>query len=261
MPQPLRVREDPSETSAVPSRAPLGYVNAVETFALVDGPGVRYMVLMQGCRLRCRYCHNPETWAFRGGAECSAEDIFSKAWRYHNYWSNNGGVTVGGGEPLLQMEFVTAFFELMKERGIHTALDTAGGPYSEDPEWQAAFERLMSVTDLVLLDLKCFDPARHKALTGASNENILAMARRLSAMGKPMWIRRVLVPGVTSDEGDLRATRAFIDSLETVERVEVLPYACISQVKWEAMGMAYPLDGVPEPTADEIARAEAILCG
>ena len=260
MPQPLRFDRDQTGAVQVPSRAPLGYVNAVETFALVDGPGVRYLVLMQGCKLRCRYCHNPETWALEGGAECSAEDLFSKAWRYHNYWSNNGGVTVGGGEPLLQMDFVAGFFELLKERGVHTALDTAGAPYCEDPTWQSGFQRLMEACDLVLLDMKCADSERHRKLTGHSNENILAMARHLSDMGKPMWIRHVLVPGITDDRENLCAIKAFVDSLDTVERVEVLPYSCMAQLKWEACGLSYPLAEVPEPDQGQVDLAESILC-
>ena len=156
-------------------------------------------------------------------------------------------------------ELVTALFELAHQRGVHTVLDTAGQPYRADAADQRAFERLMDVTDLVMLDLKAMDEKLHRRVTGTGNVNILAMARKLSDMGKPMWIRHVLVPGLTDSEDDLRQMAAFIGTLKTVERVEILPYHTLGLSKWKKLGIAYPLDGVPAPTADEVTRAERIL--
>ena len=243
----------------MPHCDPVGLVHSLESFGSVDGPGVRFVVFLQGCALRCKYCHNPETWSAEGGTEWSPEKLFQHVWRYRNYWGKKGGITVSGGEPMLQMEFVTALFELAHQRGVHTVLDTAGQPYRADAADQRAFERLMDVTDLVMLDIKAMDEKLHRRVTGTGNANILAMARKLSDMGKPMWIRHVLVPGLTDSEDDLRQMAAFIGTLKTVERVEILPYHTLGLSKWKKLDIAYPLDGVPAPTADEVTRAERIL--
>ena len=232
----------------------IGYVNALETFGLVDGPGVRFVVFLQGCNMRCRYCHNPETWALSGGEEWTAVKLYDHVKRYKPYWKNNGGITVSGGEPLLQMEFVTEFFELAKQDGVHTAIDTSGQPFCES----AAFEKLMEVTDLVLLDIKEWDSDKHKALTGFGNENILAMARWLSEHGKKMWIRHVLVPNLTDDSASLQAIHDFIATLNGVERVEILPYHTFGIAKWQQLGLTYPLEGVLPPTAEQIELAKKI---
>ena len=185
---------------------PIGYVHSLETFGSVDGPGVRFVVFLQGCALRCKYCHNPETWA-DGGEEWTVEQLFQRVWRYRNYWGKKGGITVSGGEPLRQMEFLTAFFELARSKGVHTALDTAGQPFRpDDAAYLADFDRLMRSTSLVILDLKEIDPEKHRQLTGKDNANILAMARHISDLGVPLWIRHVLVPGLTDDEEGLRRT-------------------------------------------------------
>lgn len=242
----------------------IGRIHSLETFGLVDGPGVRYVIFLQGCRMRCKYCHNPETWSMElaqeaNAAEVTAQAAFDKAYRYHNYWKNNGGITVSGGEPLLQMDFVTQLFSLAKEKNIHTTLDTSGNPFRSDPEWLQRFDALMEVTDLFMLDLKEIEDEKHLALTGQTNENILAMARYLSDHGKEMWIRHVLVPGLTDDAEGLRKMRAFLDTLSTVSRVEVLPYHTLGLFKWEKLGIAYPLEGVKPPSEDEVKLAEEIL--
>ena len=243
---------------------PLGRVHSVESFGLVDGPGVRYVIFLQGCALRCQFCHNPDSWeAHNPSAEMTdAQTLLEQALRYKKYWGRDGkkgGITVSGGEPMLQMEFVTALFELAHQKGVHTTLDTAGQPYREDAVYQKAFARLMDATDLVMLDLKAMDENLHKRVTGMGNANILAMARKLSGMGKTMWIRHVLVPGLTDGEDDLRQMAAFIKTLKTVERVEVLPYHTLGLSKWQKLNIAYPLEGVPTPTRDEVVRAERIL--
>lgn len=235
-----------------------GYVHSLETFGLVDGPGVRFVVFLQGCPLRCQFCHNPETWR-SGGEEWTAEELWKKAFRYKQYWKSNGGVTVSGGEPLLQIDFLIEFFKLAKKSGVHTTLDTAGQPFSTDPEWLEKFRTLMEYTDLVLLDLKQMDEEGHKALTGKSNRNILEMARWLSDNDTKMWIRHVLVPNLTDDEDDLQNMYRFISTLKTVERVEILPYHTLGLAKWVKMGIDYPLDGVKVPTEEQVKRAEEIL--
>ena len=238
---------------------PIGYVHSHETFGLVDGPGVRYVVFLQGCRMRCKYCHNPETWAVSCGEEWTPEALLQKCLRYKPYWRNNGGITVSGGEPLLQIDFLTEFFRLCKQKGVHTTLDTAGNPFTEEEPFYGKFQELMRYTDLVMLDLKQTDPAAHRQLTGWDNANILQMARWLSEHGKDMWIRRVLVPGLTDDPDELRSLKAFIDSLKTVKRVEILPYHTLGLFKWERLGIPYPLEDVEPPTPEQVAEAKTIL--
>lgn len=237
-----------------------GRVHSVETFGLVDGPGVRYILFLQGCRMRCKYCHNPETWDLNAGEEKTAQEAFAHAVRYKNYWGKNGGITVSGGEPLLQIDFVIEFFKLAKQKGIHTTIDTAGNPFTmDDPEWLAKFDQLMEVTDLFMLDIKQMDEEAHKDLTKWGNQNILQMAKYLSDHGKEMWIRRVLVPGVTDDDDELQKLADFIKELKTVSRVEVLPYHTLGLFKWENIGVEYPLEGVRTPEADEVKHAEDII--
>lgn len=236
-----------------------GRVHSFESFALVDGPGVRCCVFLQGCNMRCKYCHNPETWANGAGEEWTPEDLFKKVFRYKNYWGKDGGITVSGGESLLQLEFVTEFFKLAKEKGVHTTLDTSGNPFSMEPEYLEKFDKLMEVTDLFLLDIKEMDDEKHKALTGHTNKNILDLAKYLSDHGKDMWIRHVLVPGLTDDEEGLVALKNFVDELKTVSRVEILPYHTLGLFKWENLGINYPLEGVETPTDEEVKKAEAIL--
>ena len=236
-----------------------GKVHSLETFGLVDGPGVRCVVFLQGCRMRCQYCHNPDTWKLEGGTEWTAEDLFRKLYRYKNYWRNNGGITISGGEALLQMEFVTEVFRLAKDKGVHTALDTSGNPFCMEPDYLERFDRLMEVTDLFILDIKEMDEEKHRKLTGWTNANILSLARYLSDHGKEMWIRHVLVPGLTDGESELQQLAELLQSLPTVSRTEILPYHTLGIFKWENLGIPYPLPDAIPPTKEEIARAERIL--
>ena len=236
-----------------------GRISTTESFGSVDGPGIRFIVFVQGCRYRCQYCHNPETWERAGGYEATPEEMFREALRYRPYWKRTGGITVSGGEPLLQLEFVTELFRLAKEKGVNTVIDTAGEPFTYDEPFFSAFEELLPLTDLFLLDLKQIDDVKHRALTGVSNKSALALARFLSERGKRMWIRHVLVPGWTTGEDDLRRLADFIAGLKTVDRVEVLPYHAMALHKYEELRLPYRLGDTPAPTAEEIARAEEIL--
>lgn len=239
----------------------MGHVHSLETFGSVDGPGVRFVVFLQGCNMRCKYCHNPETWS-KGGEEWTASALFERAWKYHNYWGKDlksGGITVSGGEPLLQIDFVTEFFKIAKEHGVHTALDTSGQPFCRVKSFLDKFDELIKYTDLVILDLKEMDSEKHKLLTGHDNGNIFDMARYLSDKGVPMWIRHVLVPGLTDDDESLLRMSEFISELNTVERAEVLPYHTLGLFKWDKLGIEYPLKEARIPSEDEVKKAETIL--
>lgn len=250
--------EEERRTSIGPA---LARVNKIETFGSVDGPGVRFVVFLQGCRFRCRYCHNPDTWADETEETTyqSAEELLAFAKRYRSYWGTKGGITVSGGEPLLQMEFLIDFFTKAKAEGIHTCIDTAGGPYEEDGPWKEDFIKLMAVTDLLLVDIKHIDPEEHVKLTGQRNDNVLSMLRCLDAIHKPVWIRHVLVPGITDNDEYLKRTRAFLDTLTNVQRVEVLPYHTMAIPKWEKLGIPYTLTGTESPTQERIDNARSIL--
>ena len=237
-----------------------GHIHSFESFGTVDGPGIRFVVFLQGCPLRCQYCHNPDTWK-SGGKEYTTEAIMAQALRYKNYFGDKGGVTVTGGEPLLQIDFVTELFTMFKAKGIHTCVDTSGITFRSDVEESVQkHKKLLEVADLFLLDIKHIDEDACVKLTGQSNKNTLSFARFLSDNGKSMWIRQVLVPGITDAEETLVKTRAFIDTLATVEKVEVLPYHTMGESKYENLGLDYPLKGVQAPSKERVAYAKKILC-
>lgn len=241
-----------------------GVIHSYETLGAADGPGLRFVLFTQGCNLRCKYCHNPDSWqkcpvekaTDKGFRVVSASEIAREALKYKNYYGRRGGITVSGGEPLLQTEFVTELFKIMKENGVNTAIDTSGLEYSEDDE---KFDELLRFTDLVLLDVKHIDSDKCKALTGRGNENFFKFARRLESEKIPAWIRQVLVPDYTDDEKDLIKTREFIQTLSNVEKVEILPYHTLGKSKYEKLGIPYSLEGVKSPTAEEVARAKKLL--
>ena len=237
----------------------MGRIHSVESFGSADGPGIRYIVFLQGCNMRCKYCHNPDTWKFEGGQLLPAQEVLQKAIRYKAYWKNNGGITVSGGEALLQIDFVLELFKLAKEKGISTCLDTSGSAFTRQGSFYAKFEELMKVTDVFLLDIKHIDDEKHRNLTGRTNENILDMAKCLSEHGKKIWIRHVLVPQITDDDEYLKQLRAFIDTLKTVERVEVLPYHTLGVFKWENLNIPYELKDIEPPTTERIENAKKIL--
>lgn len=236
-----------------------GYIHSTESFGSIDGPGIRFIVFMQGCDMRCRYCHNPDTWRKNGGKEVTATELIDRAERYRSYWGPDGGITVSGGEALLQTEFLCELFEEAQKRGINTCLDTSAQPFSRQEPYFSSFERLMASTDMVLLDIKHIDEEAHRRLTGHTNKNILDCARYLSDISKPVWIRHVLVPGITDDDDSLHRLRTFIDSLSNVQRVEVLPYHTLGVFKWQKLGIKYTLDGVRTPSPEEVRHAEELI--
>ncbi len=236
-----------------------GYINSTESFGSVDGPGVRFIFFLQGCPMRCKYCHNPETWKTSGGIEMTPQQAFDRAYRYRNYWKGGGGITVSGGEALMQTEFVTELFKIAKQHGVHTTLDTSGAPFTTDEPYFSKFRELMEYTDLTMLDIKQIDDTKHRALTGHSNQNILELAKWMSDNGKDMWIRYVLVPTLTDNEDDIKRLYEFISTLKTVKRVEVLPYHALGVPKYEKMGIDYSLKNISSPSKELIARAEELL--
>ncbi|MDE7158226.1 MAG: pyruvate formate lyase-activating protein, partial [Clostridiales bacterium] len=180
-------------------------IHSVESLGTVDGPGIRFVVFMQGCPMRCKYCHNPDTWEATGGTEKSAQEIAAEALKYRRYFGTKGGVTVSGGEPLLQLDFVIELFTILKKEEIHTCVDTSGITFREEDK---RYEKLLALTDLFLLDIKHIDEEGHRALTGCSGEAPKKFARYLSEHRKPMWIRHVLLPNVTDDDALLKKLRA-----------------------------------------------------
>ena len=211
-----------------------GYVHSLESFGSVDGPGVRYVIFLSGCAMRCQFCHNPDTWNMTDGKEYTTDQLLKTALRFKSYWGD-------------------------KEAGVHTTLDTSGNPYTTKEPWHSKWLELMKYTDLLLLDIKQINEQEHVKLTGQTNTNILAMARELSDMGKPVWIRHVLVPGGSDKDEYLHQLADFIHTLKNVERVEVLPYHTLGIFKWEKLGIPYPLEGVKPPTQERIDNARRIL--
>ncbi len=236
-----------------------GLIHSVETFGAADGPGIRYIIFLQGCKMRCRYCHNPDTWRMDSDDMRSAEALLDHAERYRAYWGSDGGITVSGGEPLLQLDFLLELFKKAKLRGINTCIDTAGQPFSRGEPFFSRFKELMQYTDLLLFDIKHIDPAEHKALTAQPNENILDCLRYLSEIKKPVWIRHVIVEGITDNDEYLRQTREFIDSLDNVERVEALPYHGMGVYKWEKLGIKYTLGNIKPPSEKRLDSVRKIL--
>ena len=233
-----------------------GYVHSIETFGSVDGPGIRYVVFMQGCPMRCLYCHNPDTWAISRGRAVSAEELI-REYEKNKMFYRNGGITVTGGEPLLQVDFLIEFFTLAKQKGIHTCLDTSGVTYaSAAVDYQKKLDELMNYVDLIMLDIKHINSDKHKTLTSHGNENILSFARYLAEKDIPVWIRHVVVEGYTDDPDDLRALGRFIGGLKNVKALDVLPYHAMGEVKYRELGISYPLAGMQPLAKSEAEKAK-----
>lgn len=229
-------------------------VHSTESFGTVDGPGIRFVLFLQGCHLKCKYCHNRDTWDINGGEYKSLDDIFDKIINYKNYIYPNGGVTVTGGEPLLQVKFLIELFEKLKKENIHTCIDTSGMVSLTDD-----IKHLLSLTDLVLLDIKHINTEKSKELVGFNNEKELAFAEYLSNNNIHMWIRQVLIPGYTDDEEDLLKLKDFISNLKTVDKVEVLPYHDMGKYKWKKLEVNYELENVRPANDEDIIKAKKIL--
>ena len=233
-----------------------GYVHSIETFGSVDGPGIRYVVFLQGCPMRCLYCHNPDTWAIGKGREVEAEELLSE-YDKNKMFYRGGGITVTGGEPLLQIDFLIEFLSLAKSRGIHTCIDTSGITYAADaPQYREKLDKLMQYVDLVMLDIKHIDPVKHRDLTSRDNGGILDFARYLADKGKPVWIRHVVIKGYTDDPESLRSLGRFIGGLKNVKALDVLPYHTMGETKYRELGIEYPLSGMPALCKSEAQKAK-----
>lgn len=230
-------------------------VHSFESLGTVDGPGIRFVIFLQGCHLQCKYCHNRDTWDINGGSYKSLDEIYEKILRFRPYFeSSHGGVTVTGGEPLLQVKFLKELFKKLKKEGIHTCIDTSGiVNLTED------IKEVLNLTDLVLLDIKHINSEKCKELTGHSNERELEIARYLSEKGIPIWIRQVIVPGLTDEEKDIKSLKDFVKSLKTVEKVEFLPYHTAGKYKWEKLGQKYELEDIRSATKEDIERVKNIF--
>lgn len=228
-----------------------GRIHSTESFGTVDGPGIRFVVFCQGCPMRCRYCHNPDTWKVGTGTRMSPEAIMAE-YRKNRAFYKKGGITVTGGEPLLQIDFLLELFRLAKKEGVHTCLDTSGITYRPEGPGDRKLDLLMEHTDLVMLDIKHTDEAAHRALTGHSIAPVLGFARYLDEKHIPVWIRHVVVPGITDGEAHLKALGRFLAGLSNVKALDVLPYHTMGVSKYQQLGMAYPLEGL-EPLSKQAA--------
>lgn len=239
----------------------VGYIHSKESFGTVDGPGIRYVLFMQGCPLRCRYCHNPDTWQVEGGTAITADEVLAE-YRKNRSFYKNGGITVTGGEPLLQMDFLTELFTAAKRDGIHTCIDTSGITFNGGADYTERLDRLLAVTDLVMLDIKHIDPDKHTALTGQSNRAVLAFAEHLARKQVPVWIRHIIIEGLTDNPDDLRALGRYIGGLSNLKALDVLPYHTMGVGKYEQLGIPYPLAGMPAlPMEKAVAAKQIILQG
>lgn len=236
-----------------------GYVHSIETCGTVDGPGLRYVIFLQGCPMRCKYCHNPDTWQPKVGGQMTVEEAI-KGFYSNRPFYKHGGVTVTGGEPMMQMDFLVELFTKLHEDGIHTCLDTSGVMFHQDnAEFMEKLDQLLEVTDLVMLDIKHIDEEEHKKLTAHSNKRILAFAKYLEQKGIDIWVRHVVVPGITLYKDYLERLGEFLGTLSNLKAIDVLPYHSMGKVKYQNLGMEYPLIDTPEATKEEAAAAKNII--
>lgn len=236
-----------------------GFIHSQESFGTVDGPGIRYVVFMQGCPMRCQYCHNPDTWEIGSGQEITSDEIIAEYNKNRSFYSK-GGITVTGGEPLLQIDFVTDLFKKAKESGIHTCIDTSGITYNpSNKAYTEKLDNLMSYCDLVMLDIKHIDPQKHKQLTGCDNANILLFAKYLEEKNIPVWIRHIIVKGLSDDPEDLLTLGKFIGTLKNLKALDVLPYHTMGVSKYKELGIPYPLEGLPALSLNDAISAKKII--
>lgn len=233
-----------------------GYIHSKESFGTVDGPGIRYVLFMQGCPMRCLYCHNPDTWEVNKGEKITTDEVIEDFNKNRSFYSK-GGITVSGGEPLLQVDFLTELFKMAKEENIHTCIDTSGVTYNPDnKEYTEKLNELMKYTDLVMLDIKHISSASHKILTGKENSNILSFAKYLESKNIPLWVRHVVVEGYTDKAEDLIALGEFIGGLKNLKALDVIPYHNMGEVKYKEIGVKYPLEGLKPLTTQKAQEAK-----
>ncbi|GKX28722.1 pyruvate formate-lyase-activating enzyme [Vallitalea longa] len=231
-----------------------GRIHSIETCGTVDGPGIRFVIFMQGCPLRCKYCHNPDTWKLGDGQEKTVDELISEIKKYKSYMKfSGGGVTVTGGEPLLQGKFIKELFKRCKEEGIHTAVDTSGYLFNDTTK------EVLDYTDLVLLDIKCYDSKRYKHITGVELEPTLKFMDYLGKLNKPVWIRYVLVPGLSDNEDYVKNLSIYLSKFSNIEKIEILPFHKMGEFKWKELGYDYELSDTKEPTKEDVIKAMSII--
>lgn len=238
----------------------VGYYQSLESFALVDGPGVRSVLFLAGCPFRCLFCHNPDSWEFSKKNPITPEEAYKKLIRYKPYWRDNGGVTISGGEPLAQLDFIIELSRLFHNEGISVAIDTSGATFNMSDAYLKKFDELLQVSDLFLLDIKAVDSSLHKKITGKDNKNVLELFSYLDKKNYPIWVRHVLVPTLSDNDERLRETHEFLSQFKNIRKVEVLPYHTLGTFKYDLLKMEYPLKDVPAPTKERVENAEKILC-
>lgn len=237
----------------------IGYYSSFESFALVDGPGVRSVLFLSGCPFRCLYCHNPETWSNKNATSITSDEALAKLARYKTYWRDNGGITISGGEPLLQIDFLIDLFKKAKEKGFSTCIDTAGGPFTFEEPFFSKFKELLKYTDLLLLDLKAPNEELHTKITGHDGKNVQELFNYLNEINFPIWVRYVLLPGYTDSEDVLQKSSDFLAKFNNIKRLEVLPYHPFALPKYDELGIEYPLKDVNMPTKESVKHAENVL--
>jgi len=231
-----------------------GYIHSIETLGTRDGPGIRFVVFMQGCPLRCKYCHNPDTWRLQEGKKATIDELMERIVKGKPYFQrSNGGVTISGGEPTLQFDFTLELLKRCKEEGLHTAIDTSG--YVDRDK----FKEMLEYVDLVLLDIKQIDAGKHQELTGVSNERTLAIVDLMEEEGQPYWVRHVIVPGYTDSKEDLSGLARFLQDKKYLERLELLPYHNLGEYKWQELGLKYELTGVKPPSKERMKEIERLF--
>ncbi len=236
-----------------------GRVHSIESFGTVDGPGTRFVVFLQGCPMRCAYCHNPDTWPMTGGTMMEPAEIFEQYERNKGFYKG-GGITVTGGEPLMQVDFLIDLFTIARQKEVHTCIDTSGIAYKpQNTELIKKLDVLMELTDLVMLDIKHIDPEQHKELTDQPNDGILAFVSYLDQKGVDVWIRHVVVPGITDDDKYLFDLGYFIGQFRNIKALDVLPYHTMGTVKYEQLGIPYKLEGVPAMDKDKAVEKKQII--
>ncbi len=239
--------------------ANLGYIHSIESMGLVDGPGIRTVVFMQGCSLRCKYCHNPDTWNDKSNLTLSASELLNKVLRYKEYYGENGGVTLSGGEPLLQIDFAIEFFTLCKSAGIKTCIDTAGVSDFSKSDYLQKLDKLFSVTDLVIIDIKHYLPEKYLALTGKPIDSFNAFLTAVQTKGVPLWLRHVVVPNLTDGASHIKGLKKYISTIKNVENIELLPYHTLGVHKYKRMNISYALEGTVPPSAEEMLIYDKII--